>query len=169
MPGAGRRWGFHRLAPQWADRLVLQAGVRPGRLVVDLGAGDGALTLAAADAGARVIAVELHPGRVKDLRRRTAGRDVSVVPRDLDAFRAPSRPFQVVANPPFALATATLRRITARGSGLRRADLVLPVPLARQWLHRGIRGYRCELGLRIPAEAFLPRSPRQCVVLVVRR
>lgn len=43
--------------------FVEAAGVRGGDLVVDLGAGTGALTRPLLAAGARVLAVELHPGR----------------------------------------------------------------------------------------------------------
>ena len=42
-----------------------RAAIRPGDLVVDLGAGHGALTSALLDAGARVVAVELHPARAR--------------------------------------------------------------------------------------------------------
>ena len=60
----------HLLDPDWAERLVALAGVRPRRLVLDVGAGLGALTAPLVDAGARVIAVELHPGRARHLRER---------------------------------------------------------------------------------------------------
>jgi 16S rRNA A1518/A1519 N6-dimethyltransferase RsmA/KsgA/DIM1 with predicted DNA glycosylase/AP lyase activity len=43
--------------------VVAGADIRPGELVYDLGAGDGALTGPLLAAGARVIAMELHPGR----------------------------------------------------------------------------------------------------------
>jgi len=69
----GRPWGWHRLADEWAGRVVADAGVRPGDLVLDIGAGEGALTAHLIRAGARVIAVELHPARVARLRDRFAG------------------------------------------------------------------------------------------------
>ena len=43
------------------------AQLRPGELVVDLGAGTGSLSVPLARTGARVIAVELHPGRAEEL------------------------------------------------------------------------------------------------------
>jgi hypothetical protein len=43
---SGRQpWGWHRLDQDWAERIVAAAAIRPGELVVDLGAGTGALTL----------------------------------------------------------------------------------------------------------------------------
>jgi 16S rRNA A1518/A1519 N6-dimethyltransferase RsmA/KsgA/DIM1 with predicted DNA glycosylase/AP lyase activity len=57
----GRTWGWHRLADEWAARVVAAAAVGPGELVLDIGAGTGALTGPLVRAGARVVAVELHP------------------------------------------------------------------------------------------------------------
>ena len=55
----------------------------PGALVVDLGAGSGALTRAAAQDGRRVLAVELDPRYVQHLRSRAASwGDVHVVADD---------------------------------------------------------------------------------------
>ena len=73
--------------------------LRSGELVVDLGAGTGNLSVPLAEAGARVIAVELHPRRAEELRRQLREYDVVVVERDLSTFVPPSRPFRVVANP----------------------------------------------------------------------
>ena len=76
MPAAGRTrraWGWHRLDDDWAARVVAAAGVRPGELVLDIGAGEGALTAHLVRAGARVIAVELNAGRARMLRERFPG------------------------------------------------------------------------------------------------
>jgi 23S rRNA (adenine-N6)-dimethyltransferase len=70
--GSRRAWGWHRLTDEWAARIVAEAGIRPGELVLDIGAGEGALTASLIKAGARVVAVELHPGRAARLRRRFA-------------------------------------------------------------------------------------------------
>ena len=50
--GAGGSWGWHRLADDWAERIVAAAGIRPGELVLDIGAGHGALTGPLVRAGA---------------------------------------------------------------------------------------------------------------------
>src|SRR5699024_11856054 len=55
-------------------RIVADAGIQPGDLVFDLGAGTGAITLPLIEAGADVVAIELHPRRVAALRRSVAGR-----------------------------------------------------------------------------------------------
>jgi 23S rRNA (adenine-N6)-dimethyltransferase len=81
------------LDPYWAEQIIASAAIRPGELVVDLGAGDGALTLPLPDAGARVIAVELHAGRMNKLRAKVGDHSASVVRCDLEDFVAPGRPF----------------------------------------------------------------------------
>ena len=56
-----RRLGQNFLRPDAADRLVAGTDVRPGQLIVEPGAGTGAIALALARRGAEVVAVELDP------------------------------------------------------------------------------------------------------------
>ena len=134
------------------------AQLRTGELVVDLGAGTGNLTVPLAEAGARVIAVELHPGRAEELRRRLQGYDAVVVERDLRTFRPPGRRFRVVANPPFAPTAAVLSMLGAAWH-LTRADLVLQRGVVHQ-LEAGDRRSARRLGARwvmdLPPAAFVP-------------
>jgi 2-polyprenyl-3-methyl-5-hydroxy-6-metoxy-1,4-benzoquinol methylase len=100
VPASGQaRWGWHHLSPRWADQIVADAQVSPGDLVVDIGAGTGALTASLVAAGARVVAVELHPQRLAVLRERFADAPVTVVRADATYLRLPRRPFRVVAHP----------------------------------------------------------------------
>lgn len=93
-------------------QLVRSSGAGDGDLVLDLGAGYGAITSALAQAGARVIAVERDPGLAGRLRRRFGEHPgVRVVEADLRAIPLPRREFLVVANPPFSATTALLRRL----------------------------------------------------------
>jgi len=159
------RWGWHRLEPHAARHVVARAGIRDGDLVVDLGAGTGALTAALVEAGARVIAIELHPARAAALRERFAGADVTVVRADVARVRLPRRPFRVVANPPWALAE-TVRANLLRSPSLVRADLVLPRWLVRRWAAR----YRTiEVGTSLRAESFVPAAPTGAAVAILRR
>ncbi len=177
MPAAAQaRWGWHRLSPRWADRIVADAHVSPGDLVVDIGAGNGALTAPLVAAGARVIAVELHPQRIDVLRARFAHDPVTVVRADATDLGLPRRPFRVVANPPFAATTAILRRLLAPGSRLVAADVVLPHWVARRWALGGAPGagrwgrdHVVGLGPRIPRAAFTPHATADCTTLVIRR
>lgn len=167
-----RRWGFHRLEPDWAERIAAAAAVRPGELVLDLGAGTGALTWPLAQAGARVLAVELHPARVAALRGRFADhQQVRVVQADVVQFGLPGRPFRVVANPPYGLRAQLLRRLLAAHSRMYAADLVLPRAYVNRAVSRGTgrRAWRATTGLRLPRSAFDPPPPLESAVLRLRR
>lgn len=176
MAGHATRWGWHRLDRRWASRLVALAGVEPGDFVLDIGAGTGAITEVLVAGGATVVAVELHPGRAAALRTRFAGRPVRVVRADAADLRLPRRPFKVVANPPFGITTALLRRLTAPASPLEGAGLVLPAWAAARWANgRGTGGaaarrtFHCMLGPRVPARAFRPAPPADARVLLITR
>jgi 23S rRNA (adenine-N6)-dimethyltransferase len=169
------RWGWHQLDATWAERIVDASGVGRGDLVVDIGAGGGALTEPLVASGARVIAVERHPGRASTLRSRF-GRDITVVQADAADLRLPRRPFHVVANPPFAVTTAILRRLLHQGSRLQSAHLVLNVDAARRWAspsapaaRRWQREHEPALGARVPRRAFRPPPPSDCRLLHLHR
>nr|WP_244246931.1 rRNA adenine N-6-methyltransferase family protein [Nocardioides euryhalodurans] len=149
------------------------APVRPGDLVLDLGAGDGALTAPLVRAGARVLAIELHPGRATALRRRFEDDDVTVVEADLRDLRLPARPFRVVASPPYGLSTALVRTLLS-SDRVRSADLVLQRAAVRRLVGQPPRGrharrYRLDAGLRLPRHAFVPPPKVDSAVLQVRR
>jgi 23S rRNA (adenine-N6)-dimethyltransferase len=176
VPDQRTRWGWHRLDSRWADRLVDDAGIQSGDLVLDIGAGTGALTDPLLRRGARVIAFELHPTRAKELRRKFANANVTVVQADGSDLRLPRRPFRVVANPPFAISVALLRRLTAPGSRLVRADIIVPRHLAERWVSgkapgagRWGRDFVCSIGRPLPRSAFTPPAPNAVSVLVIRR
>jgi 23S rRNA (adenine-N6)-dimethyltransferase len=169
------RWGFHRLSPSWARRIVQGAGIRPGDLVIDLGAGTGCLTSHLVEAGARVLAVELHPGRARQLRDRF-GPQVRVIQSDATTLQLPRRPFRVVANPPFASSAALLRRLVAESSHLVRADVVVPAQTAARWANGRAGGaghrpdlYAARIAMRLPAQAFRPAAPLATSVLRLDR
>jgi 23S rRNA (adenine-N6)-dimethyltransferase len=171
-----RRWGWHRLTDDWAARIVANSDVARGDLVLDVGAGTGALTAALVDAGARVVAVELHQGRADTLRRRFTGAPVKIVRADAADLRLPRRPFHVVANPPFGITVALVRRLLAPGSRLVGADLVVPPYAARRWAGgrapargRWEREYAASIGRAVPRAAFVPPPPSGAATLVIRR
>lgn len=176
MSAGSRRWGWHQLDSRWAERLVAGAGLRPGQLVVDVGAGTGAVTSALVAARARVIAVELHPARAAALREHYAAAGVIVVEADATDLRLPRRPYRVVANPPYALTSALLRRLLQPGSRLIGADLILQRQAALRWAgadapayRRWARTFDVRLGVRVPRSAFQPYARVDHTVLVVRR
>jgi 23S rRNA (adenine-N6)-dimethyltransferase len=170
------RWGWHRLGNEAASRLVNAAGVTAGQLVLDIGAGEGAITAALLARRARVIAFELHPGRAAALRRRFAGQPVVVVQVDARDLWLPRRPFGVVANPPFGALTQLLRRLLAPGSRLEHASLLVPRHVATRWISgappgstRWRESHDLSLGPRVSRGAFVPPAPHDIAVLEIRR
>ncbi len=96
--------------PNTVRRIVRLAGVDPGDPVVEVGAGLGSLTLALADAGAEVVAVEVDRDLVPILRQVVADRSVTVVEADalrLDwpALLGHHQAWSLVANLPYNVAT----------------------------------------------------------------
>ncbi|HVM53907.1 MAG TPA: rRNA adenine N-6-methyltransferase family protein [Acidimicrobiales bacterium] len=166
MPGAPRAAagprGQHFLRPEPARRLVAAAGVQPGDLVFDLGAGTGALTFLLAARAGRVVAIERDPKLARRLARR-APANVSVHERDLATMWFPHRPFRVVANLPFAGSNAVIRRLLQRDVPLVGADLVVELGVARRWTERSAR---CTVDRVLPPSAFVP-APR-CTAAVLR-
>jgi 23S rRNA (adenine-N6)-dimethyltransferase len=171
-----RTWGWHQLTDEWAARIVADAAVRPGELVLDIGAGRGALTAELVERGARVIAVELHPARARQLRRRFRGRPVTVIAADAVSLRLPRQPFRVVASPPYAISSPLLRLLLAPSSQLTAADLVLQRAVVRRYAGGRPAGsgrwggrWRVQAGRPLPRRAFRPSPAVDSAVLVVRR
>jgi 23S rRNA (adenine-N6)-dimethyltransferase len=172
----GRPWGWHRLAEDWAATIVADASVRPGQLVLDIGAGDGVLTRHLVAAGAVVVAVELHPGRARRLRRRFADEPVTVLECDIASLRLPHRPFRVVANPPFAQTSVLLRTLLTRQTRLVAADLVLQRHVVRRVCESGrpgggrwLQDFSARPGRELPRRAFQPPPRVDAAVLRLRR
>jgi 23S rRNA (adenine-N6)-dimethyltransferase len=104
--------GRHELGQNFLiDRRVVAriAGLVPPGPVLELGAGDGALTRELAARPGRVTAVELDPERVASLRR-AFGRRVRVVHADMLRFRLDGA-HHVVSNVPFGITTPVLRHL----------------------------------------------------------
>lgn len=158
------RWGWHCLDDRTARLVVARAGVTARDLVVDLGAGTGALTAALVDAGACVVAIELHPDRLDALRARFAGAPVVVVRADVRSVRLPRQAFFVVANPPWSAAEA-IRSTLLRSPLLIRADLVVPRKMAYRWAGQS---HRIAVGASIRAESFRPPAPAGSAVAILQ-
>jgi 23S rRNA (adenine-N6)-dimethyltransferase len=145
--------------------------VRAGDLVLDLGAGEGALTAPLVATGARVLAIELHAGRAESLRQRFHGTRVTVVQVSLGDLVLPHRSFRVVANPPFDRANQLVRTLLA-SPHLLSADLVLQRGAVRGLLARApgrSRRHLLSTGMRIPRRAFRPAPAVDSTVLQIRR
>jgi 23S rRNA (adenine-N6)-dimethyltransferase len=181
--GARRRaeLGQHFLAGgRLAAELVEQAGVGAGDLVLEIGAGTGVLTEALARRAGRVVAVECDPRLADRARARLAGfGNVRVVTANALAMPPPRRPFRVVANLPFGVTTAMLRRLLGDPRiPLERADLVVQEQAARRYAARRPGSaeavgwgawYDLVTGRRLGPSSFRPPPRVGAAVLVARR
>lgn len=131
--------------------------------IVEVGAGDGALTLPLSRYGRPLTAVEIDSGRARRLARRVP-ENVTVVNADILRFRFPRRPHVVVGNLPFHLTTSIMRRLLA-APGWRTAVLLVQWEVARR--RAGVGGaslltaawwpwYAFEVHARVPARSFRP-------------
>ncbi|NND14483.1 MAG: ribosomal RNA small subunit methyltransferase A [Acidimicrobiia bacterium] len=179
-----KRLGQHFLVDaNIIDRIVRIADPRPGDLVVEVGAGTGALTAALVGAGAEVVAFEVDERLAPILRETVPDADLrfeDVTTVDLDEYLA--RPAMMVANLPYNIGTRLILevlrrhpivtsmvvmvqrevadRLTANPGG---KDFGLPTVVSHLW---GIP----RLEFRVPPQVFLPPPEvESAVVSIVRR
>ncbi|MET7418807.1 ErmE/ErmH/ErmO/ErmR family 23S rRNA (adenine(2058)-N(6))-methyltransferase [Dactylosporangium sp. NPDC005555] len=149
-------------APGAVRRLVDAAGIGPGDVVVEVGAGRGHLTAALAGRCRRVIAYEVDPVLAAALPARDG---VTVRVTDFLAARPPAEPFTVVGNIPYALTSAVVDWCL-HAPGLTGATLLTQLEYARKrtgdygrWSRLTIATWprwQWELAGRVPREAFRP-------------
>jgi 16S rRNA (adenine1518-N6/adenine1519-N6)-dimethyltransferase len=136
-PRAKKRFGQHFLSDRGIlNKIVDAAEIAPGGVVVEIGPGRGALTEALADAGARVVALEIDDDLLPALRERFENRDnvrivegdaLDMPPSEMLGRGGVSAPYAVVANLPYNVAAAVLRRFLE--GDLRPSRMVVMVQL----------------------------------------
>jgi len=165
MPHRSRHGGRHELGqnflvhPPTIARIVALVAETEGS-ILELGAGDGALTAPLARLGRDLTAIDIDEHRVGALRRRLSGVRVERA----DATRHPFDHRVVVGNVPFHVTTPILRRLLDR-DGWSRAVLLTQWEVARK--RAGVGGgtmmtaqaapwFVFDLHGRVPASAFRP-------------
>ena len=142
---------------------LARSALSQGLPVVELAAGDGAISTLLARQCRSLTLVEIDPRRAHNLRRQF-GRRVEIVEADLLDFMLPSRPHSIVANLPFHLTTAALKRLLA-APHWQHATLLVQWEVARR--RAGVGGasmltvmwqpwFEFDLLCRVPARAFRP-------------
>jgi 16S rRNA A1518/A1519 N6-dimethyltransferase RsmA/KsgA/DIM1 with predicted DNA glycosylase/AP lyase activity len=127
---------FHRLRDaSVARRIVASTGLAPPALVYEFGAGDGLLTAALAPHAGRVIAVEVDRLLHFRLSKRVSSlTNVHPLHADFRDVVLPAKAnYAVVANLPFSLTAATLRRLTGGPNPPTAAFLVVQREVAATW------------------------------------
>ncbi|WP_054951508.1 23S ribosomal RNA methyltransferase Erm [Numidum massiliense] len=159
--------------------LIGMADITPEDVVLEIGAGTGALTLPLAKKAAKVLAVENDPHFANKLRRATEDSNIHVIERNFLEIGLPRQPFCVVANIPYSITTPILGKLLDRPTNsLQRAVLVVEKGAAirftatpitdpriltwRMWFH-------LERGRSISPNNFSPPPRVDSAVLVIRR
>jgi 23S rRNA (adenine-N6)-dimethyltransferase len=170
-----RQLGQNFLDPATADQVVEQAAFAPGELVLEIGAGSGAITRALGRRALRVIAVEPDPAWARRLR----DHGVRVIERDFLAVTLPREPFRVIGSLPFARTTDILRRLLDDPAlPMRRADVIVQweVAVKRAALPPATLvstiwspWWEMHLARRIPAAMFRPVPRVDAGLLAITR
>ncbi len=175
--------------PNTVRRIARLASVGTGDRVVEIGAGLGSLTLALAETGASVLAIEKDRGLVPVLRDVVAGLDVTVVEADaLDLGWVPllDRPdgadhWHLVANLPYNVATPLVATVLDEVPAVAHLLVMVQREVAERLAARpGTAAYgavsvkvaywgHASLVGRVPASVFLPRpNVESSLVEIVR-
>ena len=118
--------------------LVGHSNIRKNDVVVDLGAGSGALTEALARRARSVIAVE-NESRTLDVLRSNMAKfaNVTVADADILQFNLPQVDYKVFANIPFSLSSRVVRRLTFAPNPPRAIYLIVQRQFAQKLLIDG--------------------------------
>jgi 23S rRNA (adenine-N6)-dimethyltransferase len=180
--GAGRRrrtLSQNFLSDARAVRSYLDAVGRPELPAIELGAGDGSLTVALADVVPHLTAVELDPVLAARLRRRVHHLDnVEVLEKDILTMPHPENAYVLVGNIPFAITSAIVDWALA-SPHLEAATLITQRKYARKrtgdygrWTLATVRSWPWwdwTLGPRIRRDSFRPRPAVDAAVLQLKR
>jgi 16S rRNA (adenine1518-N6/adenine1519-N6)-dimethyltransferase len=190
VPGILRRYGLRPDKSLGQNFLVDQASlgrvataaeIEPSDQVLEVGPGLGSLTRLLAVQASRVVAVELDPGLIPPLRETVAAyRNVEIITGDilhLDLANIfPQTGYLVVANIPYYLTSALIRRLLGSSQPPKRlvltiqqevAERICAVPGGMSLLSLSVQVYgKPQVKAHIPAGAFYP--PPQVDSAVVR-
>lgn len=174
--GGRHELGQNFLTDQSIIREINSLVARTKGSILEIGPGDGALTLPLSKHGRQITAVEIDPLLARRLDVRTPGH-VTVVNHDFMRFPLPRHPHVVVGNLPFHLTTAIMRRLLD-AQHWHTAVLLVQWEVARR--RAGVGGatlltaswapwYEFDLHARVPARAFRPMPGVDGGVLSIRR
>ncbi|WP_139787264.1 23S ribosomal RNA methyltransferase Erm [Cohnella massiliensis] len=121
--------------PKTIGDMIGIVSPRQEDLVLDIGAGKGALTFPLAGKAGRVIAVENDPAFAGALRKKAElSAKIAVAEKDFREMKLPNRPFCVVSNIPFSITTAVMEKLMGSdGVSFRGGALLIEYGAARRF------------------------------------
>lgn len=100
--------------PRLIAELIGHSNIRRGDLVIDIGAGSGAITAVLARRCRQVLAYENEPGALNKLQQNMRRhKNVKVIAQDFLLAKLPDEPYKVFANIPFHLSADIVRKLTS--------------------------------------------------------
>ncbi len=98
--------------PRLIAELIGHSNIRRGDLVIDIGAGSGAITAVLAHRCRQVLAYENEPGALNKLKQNMRRhKNVKVIAQDFLLAKLPDEPYKVFANPPFSLSAEVFYKL----------------------------------------------------------
>ena len=128
---ARKRFGQHFLEPAWADKLVSAIDPRPGDRFLEIGPGQGALTLRLAPRVAHLTAVEIDlevaAALVPQLPPHVELIEADILEFDISRIAGSTTPLRVAGNLPYNISSPILFRLIRayRGGGSLRDATVM--------------------------------------------
>ena len=99
--------------PRLIAELIDHSNIRRGDLVIDIGAGSGAITAVLARRCWQVLAYENEPDTLNKLQQNMRRyKNVKVIAQDFLLAKLPDEPYKVFANIPFHLSADIVRKLT---------------------------------------------------------
>ena len=100
--------------PRLIAELIGHSNIRRGDLVIDIGAGSGAITAVLARRCRQVLAYENEPSVLNKLQQNMRRhKNVKVIAQDFLLAKLPDEPYKVFANIPFHLSSDIVRKLTS--------------------------------------------------------
>jgi 16S rRNA (adenine1518-N6/adenine1519-N6)-dimethyltransferase len=176
-----KKLGQHFLTdPSVTERIVAEAGVKPGDRVLEIGPGRGILTRELLHAGAVVHAVELDADLYTRLKEETRG-DNNITLERGNALRFEfgsfTPPYSIVSNLPYSVATALVQKFIENAGFISSMTLMVQAEVGERITakvgdsHYGsfsvYTGYHLETSylFTVPPDAFRPRPKVNSAVI----
>lgn len=160
--------------------LVEMAGVESNELVLDIGAGKGALTLPLAKRAGKVWAIENDPQFVEKLREKFGkAKNVTIIAKDFLQVNLPRKPFCVVASIPYSITTPILGKLMDQPTiPVKKALLVIEKGAAKRFTANPVirpriltwrMYFNLKMGQTLPPHHFSPPPRVDSAVLFIKK
>ncbi|MBO0992960.1 23S ribosomal RNA methyltransferase Erm [Bacillus sp. SD088] len=125
------------------NEIVDKANVSQKDVVLELGAGKGALTTVLNQRAGKVLAVEYDVKFVDILKRKTADNpNTKILHEDIMKIRLPKEKFVVVSNIPYSITTPIMKMLLNKpSSGFQKGVIVMEMGAAKRFTSKSVKDY----------------------------